>query len=160
MVLRTPMSKDGPEMPARSPFLSPVAAVALALLAACAPTHPPAMDHTVVAEMPEGGPARMGPAGGAVAGAWVPTRTDGHPTHAAPVYETAAGCTGFNTAYAMTAEVAHRWCEDMYVAGQVPTYRAPVYHDALGRAHAPNRQGMWTRSVPHDRYVIGDQPHR
>lgn len=132
------------------------ALLGLALASACAPSPPPAHHGPIVVEMPPGRPPQTGHA----VGAWVPSRTDGHPTHAAPVYETASGCTGFNAAYAMTAEVAHRRCEDMYVAGQVSTYRTPVYHDALGRAHAPNPQGMWTRSVPHDRYVIGDQPHR
>lgn len=139
-----------------TPALPMLALVAVGFAAACAPS-PGVMEHQpVVVAMPMGHPAQMGHGGGVP----VPSRTDGHPTHAAPIYETAPGCTGFNAAYAMTAEVAHRRCEDMYVAGPVPTYRTPVYHDALGRAHAPNPQGMWTRSVPHDRYVIGDQPHR
>lgn len=83
-----------------------------------------------------------------------------HPTHPSPAYEPIAGCTSWNTAYAMHAMAGKYECAVLYRPGTLSAYRFVVFRDPNGLAYTTNHDGRWIRNPSYDGYVNGDQPHR
>lgn len=87
-------------------------------------------------------------------------RIHAHPTHPTVAYEPVAGCTSWNTAYAMHAMAGKYECAALYTPGNLTAYRFVVFRDANGLAYTTGRDGRWVRNPAYDGYVAGDQPHR
>lgn len=87
-------------------------------------------------------------------------RINAHPTHPSVAYEAVAGCTSWNTAYAMHAMAGKYECAAFYSPGTLSAYRFVVFRDANGLAYTAARDGRWTRNPAYDGFVQGDQPHR
>ena len=77
-----------------------------------------------------------------------------------PAYAPLAGCTTWNTAYAMHEMAGKYECEAMYKPGSLTAYRFSVFRDAHGLAYTTNSLGQWQRNPSYDGYVAGVQPHR